>query len=605
MSSRFNEDEVGSVSSKGGEDAILVEENGLINLYVENTPFILSSYTETNEIVQSDESPYQLEGMSTPIYLESSDELKEFIEQCAFGIPTGGSGGSNTGGAGLFPTDVESIGGIAGYKQYAANTIPANMVLTEATVDKDTVRIHFLVEGGGSFYSPTVTVDGVKEADSITEDAYDRRLFHGYADVLVTETRVVNLTSSTGAKGAVTILRAASGPEINNISFGPYPNSQTELKAGDTISVQVIVENIASQVQILGQGASSNLVTLSLGGLDSGGIGYKAATGNIPIGSLSGGQKAYAEASNALGTKGNVFESVDSLILNQTYPSLNVSSVFYPNAQGAVKAGESVIINNTAYNYDLISYSANGFSVENPTTFEATKLATEVSSPDYVNSGNNLSITATRVANGAVTNISRLIKVSKVPPTASIAIVGSPTRLLSSVTGKDYVVRISASQEITSTIALNASIGTWQGAWTYSGGYWRRTLRILDESGKGNGLFSGLSITNLAGIEGTVITSGSNYVVGGFEVRTVTFPPFSQKVSIGTNVSNTGKVLANITGGSSLTFHADTGNYFDGFSVVDSGGNYDPNGDHLWLSDAAFAGSNVSGTLKCDIQEIE
>jgi hypothetical protein len=62
-------------------------------------------------------------------------------------------------------------------------------------------------------------------------------------------------------------------------------------------------------------------------------------------------------------------------------------------------------------------------------------------------------------------------------------------------------------------------------------------------------------------------------------------------------------VAASYTGGTVLARQPNTSDVFQGFTIVDSAGNYDPFGDHLFISDAAFAGANTSGTLQLDISE--
>lgn len=589
--------------NKSPNQVSVIEEEGLIHLYVEENPLVLTSYNPTNFITQEELPEIQLEQVVEDLSLESLDDLKEFIETCAYAVPSSGNQTGSGGGGGLFSTDITSNGGIAGSKVYAPDTVPANAVITEAVVDNDSVRIHFMAEGGSAFYSPTITVDGIV-ATNLQEDPSDKRHFTGYVDVVVTESRIVQFTSSTGATGSVYVIRAAAGPTINEITFGPYPGIQTELKENDQIAVTVAVDNTATEVDILGVGGAK-FTSLTVGGFDSGGIGYKFATGIINISNLSGAQTVTAIARNALGTEGDQFSSTDTLLLNQTYPSISINSVDYPATQGALKTGESATVNNTANNFDTIVYSSSDLLISSPTVFEGNKTVTESNGQDYINSGNNFTISANRISNDATTVVNGLVKLAKVAPTASITIVGSPSRLTSSPSGTSYTVRLLATQELNGAPSLDASIGSWSGSWSYSSGYWRRTLVITDSDPRGTGLFSNLVITNLAGIIGNTITSGSTYEVGGFSLRTVTFPSFSQLTAIGTNVANTAKVQVNLTGGGSLDFYPNTDDHFNGFSIVDSGGTYDPNGDYLWLSDAAFAGSNVSGTLKCDIQEIE
>jgi hypothetical protein len=127
---------------------------------------------------------------------------------------------------------------------------------------------------------------------------------------------------------------------------------------------------------------------------------------------------------------------------------------------------------------------------------------------------------------------------------------------------------------------------------------------VKDTDAKGSFNFSGLSLPNLAGVIGNTISSGAAYAIGGFTTRTLTFAAFSQLAAIGTNVANISKVTAKYTGNANnLTLQNSTANAFQGFTITDAAGNYDPNGGYLFITDQAYAGANTSGTLMVDIGE--
>lgn len=63
----------------------------------------------------------------------------------------------------VYITDIVPVSsGIVGQKAYDPNTVPANAVLTEATSDNVNVRVKIFAEGGNTFYSPTVLINGVQ-----------------------------------------------------------------------------------------------------------------------------------------------------------------------------------------------------------------------------------------------------------------------------------------------------------------------------------------------------------------------------------------------------------------------------------------------------------
>ena len=517
----------------------------------------------------------------------------------------------NAVGGGVFITDLSPTStGIVGSKVYVPNTVPANRVITEGTSDTSNVRVTVIAEGSGAFYSPTITITtnpvlpGTPVNVTLTEDASDKRFFTGSVNLTgVNEDVVVTASSSTGATATATIHRAVAGPNVTSVTIGALPGSQTEVKSGDIVQVSGVVPNVATYAEVIAGGAAGSLSAMTLGAADSGGAGFKTFSGTFTVGSGTGAQSIQARARNALGTFGNNVTSTNTVTLNQTYPTIGARTITYPASQSALKGGEGANVTATVTNADVVAYTSSAdLSVANPNTYAATKVVTRVSG-GYVVGTNNYTITATKTSNNASTTASSAISIADTAPTAAITIVGNPTRLQSTTAGNNYTVRITPNQTLLSAPTLNASSGTWTGSWTNSGGVWSRTLQINDSSPKGAQTFSALQVTGLAGVVGSTITSGAAYTVGGFPTRTITFPAFARYAPIGTTVGDITKVTASYTGATTLTRFADTGDHFQGFSIVDGTGTYDPNGGYLYISDAAFAGSNTTGTLQLDVTE--
>lgn len=518
---------------------------------------------------------------------------------------------------GLFFVDITPTStGIVGSKEYVPNTVPANKVITAGTSDTSNVRISLIAEGGGAFYSPTVTLTTVPALPNtpvnvtLTEDPSDKRFFIGVVDLTgVTQDTTVYATSTTNAEASLVIRKAEAAPVVDLVLIGALPGSQTEVKSGDTVQVSGRVPNNAVYVEIIGGGAAANIhnapdiSNLVLGAADSYGSGYKTFSGTFTVGTGTGTQRISARARNQLGTYSAPVQSTNTVTLNQTAPTIGARTISYPAGQTALKGSETATVTATVTNFDIISYTTSAdLEVANPNAYAAAKVVTRVGG-NYVNGMTNYTITATKASNGATTTATSAINIANAAPTAAISIVGSPTRLLSSAAGTDYVVRITPSQTLSSAPTLVASSGTWQGSWTFGGGAWSRTLRISDSDPKGTQTFSSLSISNNALVSGSTITAGSTYTVGGFATRTITFPAFAQFAPIGTTVVDFSKVTAAYTGAATLTRQASTDELFQGFTIVDASGNYDPNGGYIFLTDSAFAGSNTTGTLQVDIAE--
>lgn len=493
---------------------------------------------------------------------------------------------------GIFVTGVLPVAGIVGGREYVPGTAPPNTVLSRAVSDADEVDVVVLVEGPVSFYSPSVKIGGVQA--TVTQTA-TTRVFAAVARVtLEPGENVVWAEMVGGGRTSVRIERAAAGPAVLGVAFGPHPGAQTALKAGDVVQVTITTEPEAASVTVAAGGANGAQVVLS--------VIQGVATGAITIGSASGAQALYVTARNGLGTAGDAFAS-PALPLDQTYPTIAPITPGYPAGQSAFGAGQSGTFTAAASGFDTITYASGAFAIDAPTAYEASK-GVELVSTGYAGTGTNLTITATRANNGAVTVRSGLLKFATVAPTASIAIQSGPARLVSSPAGQDYVVLLTPDQELSALPQLNASLGAWQGGWTLSGSVWRRTLRITDDVPRGTGVFSGLLVTGLTGLDGATITSGSLYTVGGMTARTITFPAFSRVAPLGAPVALAAKTSAQISGGAVLTRYDDAGVRSNGYYIANAAGAHDPNGAYLGLSDAAFAGANTTGGLTAEFSEV-
>jgi len=514
---------------------------------------------------------------------------------------------------GVFFTDISpTSSGIVGNKKYVANTVPANKVIIDGTADTQNVRVSLVAEGGSAFYSPTITITTVPALPgspftvALSEDTYDKRMFAGYVDLVgVTVDTVVTAKSSTNAEATCIVKVAEVGPALSALTIGAYPGAQTEAKNNDVMSVSGVVANAATYVEIVAGGASKAVSILGLGAADSAGAGFKTFTGTFTVGTASGSQKVTARARNALGTFGANFQSSNSITLNQTFPTIGARTITYPVGQSALKGSEAATVAATVTNADTVAYTTSAdLSVADSTTYGATKTVTRVAG-NYVVGTNNYTITATKASNGAVSTASSTVSIANAPATAAISIVGNPARLVSSPDGQSYTVRITANQLLNAIPSLDASSGTWTGSWTFSGGVYSRTLVIKDSDVDGAQTFSNLVLTGLANVVGSTITSGANYTVGGFVRRTLTFPAFAQYVDIGTPINDITKVNAKYAGtASNLTLRSDTSQSQQGFTITDGAGVYNPTGSYLFITDADFAGSNTSGTLQLEIEEV-
>ena len=310
-----------------------------------------------------------------------------------------------------------------------------------------------------------------------------------------------------------------------------------------------------------------------------------------------------------LGTEGDVFTSTDTMIVSQVKPTFAAIGYSYPAGQQAVKGSESVDVSMTISNADTVEYRPNaGLSVADANTYGATKTVTRSGDTiGYQVDTNNVEIYAVREANGSTATTNWKVSVADDVPDAQIVIVNGGNSLRSSQEGEDYTVEVRADQKLLNAPdSLSASGGVLSGNWTkVNDTRWRTTLTVDDTVARGDHTFSGLTITNLADVQGSTITSGDSYLVAGMVQRDITVPALAQYVAIGTNVYDVNNLIVSYKGADVLTYYPDKREVQKGFTVVNSDGDFDANGDHIWISDSAFAGSNTSGTFVLEVEETD
>jgi len=522
---------------------------------------------------------------------------------------------------GIFITDItptnEGGNNIVGLKTYEADTIPADFLMTNGITNVAAIRIHFLAEPKHALYKLAVIAkyaDGASEvaAQSITQHANDMRMYEGYVDIVVDDQKMeetITLVSSTGTEATVHLDLLIGGPEVSAFTIGSLPDGQTELKEGDVVSVSGVVSNDATSVKVLNSGVSIDSHNLSIGEEDSGGAGSRTFSGSVTVSSLSGSLVAQAVGTNMLGTEGDAFDS-NSVTLNQTHPSIGAATYSYPGTQEAIKESESVGIDVTITDADDYDYSAAaGLSIDSPSDYSVSKTVTrEDETIQYSVDADLLTITATKESNGAVTVKTFSINVVNTPPSAALSFVGNPARLRSDANGETYKLQITPNQPLLNApdaLMSAANAGEFTGNWSTSGQNYRHNFKVVDTDLRGVHNWDGLIITGLSGIQASTITSGSIYEIGGFLARTLTIPALAQFASIGAFVSDFSKVRAMYVGADELVRQVDLAQVVKAFTIVDSGGALDNNGDHLFLNDANFAGTNTTGTLQVEVEELE
>lgn len=496
-----------------------------------------------------------------------------------------------------FATDIVTSTGIVAQKQYAP-TVPANKILLSAVSDTKNVTVKVLAQGG-LFTAPAVKVNGVSVVNWVS--ASDN-LFSGSVDLTLEASGDIVITGPNGAITKVNLVLATEGPVVQSVNIGSYPGQQTEAKQGDVIVITGVVANDAVSMAVRDLGAAQSGTISTFGANNSGGQGFKTFTGTFIVSNRSGAQTVTVTATNALGTVGALTASANTATLNQTVPTIGAVSVNYPNGQAALKNGDVAQVSSTVQNADSVSYAFNAagqtVNIENPNQYAVSKNVT-LSSGTY-SVANNYTITATKASNGAQASRQASIKIANTPATATITVQGTPARLRTDANGETYTLVVAPNQTLAEAPNLSLGAGRWVGNWTQAGNNYTRTFTVNDTDPRGVSAITG-TIRNLANIDSA---ANGSVNIGGLLERTITFAAFSRLAPIGANVADINKTRARYAGASSdLARRNDTTDVAASFTITDANGLYDPNGGYLFISDAAYAGSNTTGTLQLTFEE--
>ena len=468
-----------------------------------------------------------------------------------------------------------------------------------------------------------------------------------YVDGIYSNTDNIEIYAVRTGNGATDAERVnvkiANGPVIVSTQLDSLASSATaphvigdsQIKAGDIVNSKIEIDGKGVDIGNISISVANNGV--SNGSQTSYNSSYSKTTlinGNfeftIPInvfGSLGssardGDQTATFTARNNFGTLSDSATTTDTAeVHNGTIPSISFGSIQYPVGQQALKSGESANLENVVVNYDLISYTSpnNQIAISNPTTFETNK------NIDYASGGynidgdggqNNIKISATRSANGAVSQSYKIANIANTPITISINNLAAKLKTSTSSTSDNFNLTTSQLMLSAPTLSVDPSqtnpsslSQTASGSGKTSNAY---TLTVEDSNTKGTFNWQ-VSAFNLAGIETTSISSNPTYTLEGFNSRTIIASPNSLGAGlapVGTTVTNANNItFENVSeggtapnGGTLYTYQS----YSDGiqldntydvnnkFTVCDENGLTDNNGDHVFNLDKLNRAANSS-----------
>lgn len=435
-------------------------------------------------------------------------------------------------------------------------------------------------------------------------------------------------------------VKVANGPAIVSTQMNSLATSATtphvigtsQVKAGDVVDAKLEVDGKGVSIddisiKVLDQGISeavSYSSNYSKSTLPNGNFEFSIplnVRGTLGSAFYDGVKTATFQAKNNFSTESDETTTTDTAeIHNATIPIISFGVVHYPGNQRAIKATESAIIENVVENYDLVSHTSadDQLSITNPTTFETNKTVS-YSSGDYNIDGdggiNNFKISATKTSNGTVQEKSKIVNIANAPLTISVNNLATIKTSTSTVSDN---FNLTTNQLMLSAPTLNIDPNqtnqsilsqTASGTGKFSNAY---TLSATDADTKGTFNWQ-VSAINLAGVETTSIATNPTYTLEGFISRTIFASPTSLGAglaSIGTTVTNPNNIIfENISeggdapnGGTHYTYQT----FIDGvqldnsydinnkFTVCDSNGVTDSNGDHVFNLDQLNRAANTS-----------
>jgi hypothetical protein len=442
-------------------------------------------------------------------------------------------------------------GGNVGDKVYSSG----GAVLDSCLTDTSLLTVSVLALPGHTNYRPFVYINDV----SVTISAsVDKPVFTGtyamnynFADASIT------VVHEDGAHWSTRVNADTPAVIQSAVFIEGYPGAQTELKMGDTFDVSIMTDVSIVSVQVDDYGAfqagtftvSGNNVkitpTIANRGLVTQDLGFRIrvvkSTGSTSPNYLS---ETYGSTDGTYKVK-----------LNNTYPTVTWGTILYPGTQLAIKSGEDASVGNTVTNFNTITYSSpNGqLTPANTTTYETSKKVTYLSG-GYNIATDNLRIVANRAANNATTTQNTVVWIANTPTTLSVS--NPATRLRSGgsdgTVAQNHTITITSSQRLLAAPTLAKDTGgTWQGGgftWSAPATTFTRALQVVDSEAKGTFNWGAISGTNLAGLVCTTNSGSTQYILGGFVVRTITLPAFGWQADISVGVSDYTKLSSSGSG---------------------------------------------------------
>jgi len=502
------------------------------------------------------------------------------------------------------------------------------------TLDNCSASIRW--DGPNSDYIGTGYINDtiINESNILELGDYTRR-FEGSSNVLNLNGFNSLTGSANGFTGSITLVDLPDGPTGTQFNFHdhstviPAPGTDrgtTDLKEGDKINLDVIYDfseydyhvQAPDKIFIYNEGLAKSQ-EFDIPNFWNAGANLSGVTVELEVAGRDGDLGAFLHTVNVAGITG-IKQNTASAFFNQsrvvdnTAPLLSIGTITYPAGQGAIKNGESASVNRITTNADSIQVFSDNGELNVDTIGAIGNNTTQVSyaNGSYNISNNNLRFLAQRTTNGLSVSSSTVVNIANSPLTLSTNLPGAIKS--GPPAGASYNFILLSDQKFLQTPNLsldnaqnpistlnNTNNGTDENSNRY-------TLTVTD--GNQKGLFSWtVSARNLAGVLTTNVSNGYN--IQGFTERTITANPqdLAQGIApLGVSVGNANNIIfenvseggsgpnggtfysfSNIALGTQLDFSFDENNRF---TICDSNGLTDPNGDHIFNLDSLSRAAN-------------
>lgn len=334
----------------------------------------------------------------------------------------------------VFFSDVLDNIGVTNKTYY--NTPDPNLYLSSVEVTTaENLRVEMQWDGPNDDYMGSAYIEGQQiPFGNIQQLGNNTRRFIGFIDNLNIEGKTQLSGEANGRTVIIPLSEAGGGPEAIDIRIDPITAAtpkpgenigSTHLKQGDSLNIYVDFDtNDVSSIKVLGSGLAQQINFANYSLVESNGV--FTATIPITVSNVSNGSHGVAvQAVNAFGSTGDAISSEvfvhgsGTRDVDQIYPSISASNpTSYNGRTDGLREGESTTFNNSISNWnsssDLVSYTtSNNISITDPTVFQSVKTV------DYVqgiyNNSNNVTISASKTANGATDTDSITVKIANGP----------------------------------------------------------------------------------------------------------------------------------------------------------------------------------------------